>query len=208
MMTVYIETNFILELAFAQEQVDSCNAILSLCEEGKATMAISAFCIGECFETLVRRSKIRTKLANDLSTELKQLARSVTYQEEVEASESVTALLVRSSEEDERRLDDALRRILAVAQLVPIDAAVIVEAERNRRAPLKLGHQDAIVYASIISHLQSTRPSIGCFLNRNRNDFNNPNIDRALSESHCKLLFSFEKGLDYIRSRVSDPPTS
>jgi hypothetical protein len=38
MIFVYVETNFILEMAFSQEQVDSCESILSLCESAKAKL--------------------------------------------------------------------------------------------------------------------------------------------------------------------------
>ena len=34
-MKVYVETNFVLELAFLQEQHSSCDKILSLCEENR-----------------------------------------------------------------------------------------------------------------------------------------------------------------------------
>ena len=39
-MNIYVETNFVLELALEQEQRGSCEQILSLCEEGKAQLII------------------------------------------------------------------------------------------------------------------------------------------------------------------------
>jgi hypothetical protein len=51
-MNIYVETNFVLELAFVQEQVESCGAILGLCEAGRATLVLPAFCIAESYEAL------------------------------------------------------------------------------------------------------------------------------------------------------------
>lgn len=198
MITIYVETNFILELAFAQEQTESCNSIIALCEEGKAQLVIPAFSIGECFETLVRRANARKKLANDIAGELKQISRSTTYREEAEASQGVTALLVRSSQDDESRLDATLRRILAIAEIIPLDASVILDAEATRKFHKIEGHQDSIVYASVMAHLRAKESQPNCFLNRNSKDFADPDIEQVLSVNNCKMLPSFNDGLGYI----------
>ena len=39
-MNVYVETNFILELAFEQEQQIECELILNLCEMGKIKLIV------------------------------------------------------------------------------------------------------------------------------------------------------------------------
>ena len=42
-MNVYVESNFVLELALRQEQFTSCETILSLCEEGQARLVVPAY---------------------------------------------------------------------------------------------------------------------------------------------------------------------
>ena len=66
-MNIYVETNFVLELAFVQEQHESCEQIVSLCEAGSATIVLPAFCIAESYETLLRRANLRAQIANDLA---------------------------------------------------------------------------------------------------------------------------------------------
>ena len=46
MVTVYVESNFILELAFLQEQHQACLRILELTEQGSIRLAVPAYCIG------------------------------------------------------------------------------------------------------------------------------------------------------------------
>ena len=42
-MNVYVESNFVLELALAQEQFESCEGILSLCEAGNVRLVVPAY---------------------------------------------------------------------------------------------------------------------------------------------------------------------
>ena len=46
-MTVYVESNFLLEVAFEQEQSIDFIGILEIAEAGNALLAIPAFCVGE-----------------------------------------------------------------------------------------------------------------------------------------------------------------
>ncbi|WP_217429931.1 hypothetical protein [Rugamonas rubra] len=75
-MIVYVESNFVLELAFMQEENAECEGILQLAEAGVVQLAMPAFSVGEPYETLVRRHRERRALANKLTDELKQLRRS------------------------------------------------------------------------------------------------------------------------------------
>lgn len=53
-MNVYVESNFVLGLALAQEQFESCEEILSLCEAGRIRLDVPAFSLAEPNETLAR----------------------------------------------------------------------------------------------------------------------------------------------------------
>ncbi len=50
-MNVYVETNFVLELVFEQEQQASYEQILALCKSGKARLIIPAYCLAEPHES-------------------------------------------------------------------------------------------------------------------------------------------------------------
>lgn len=78
-MNVYVESNFVLELALLQEQQDSCEKIIALCEADKAHLVIPAYSLIEPYETIIRYAKNRIKISNDLAMEVKQLSRSRPY---------------------------------------------------------------------------------------------------------------------------------
>ncbi len=54
-MKVYVETNFLVEVALAQEECVSCEEILSLSEAGRTQLIFPAFCIPEAYHALVGR---------------------------------------------------------------------------------------------------------------------------------------------------------
>jgi len=200
-MNVYVETNFILELAFLQEQHEGCDKIAALAEAGSVKLVLPAFCIAESYETLIRRANRRTQIANDLVGELRQLSRSKPYKGEVEAFQSVTGLFARSLQEEDQRLIATLERILRLADVIPLEAGVVLSAAQHRAAN-KLERQDSIVYSSVLQHLASARAAESCFVNRDRSDFDDPDIEENLAAQNCKLLFSFDVGCRYIQYRV------
>jgi hypothetical protein len=89
------------------------------------------------------------------------------------------------------------QRLLAAARSVELDGDRITlgVAYQSRHG---LSPQDSIIYASVISDLQ-TRPSaeLKCFITRNSKDFDDPDIVAELGGYQCQLFFDFEDGLRY-----------
>ncbi|CAN5556958.1 hypothetical protein BH10CHL1_BH10CHL1_23820 [soil metagenome] len=55
-MNVYVETNFVLELVFQQEQNITCESILNFCDAGGAQLIILVYCLAEPHEKLTRQN--------------------------------------------------------------------------------------------------------------------------------------------------------
>jgi predicted nucleic acid-binding protein len=198
-MIVYVESNFVLEMAFRQEQVDSCRRVLALCATGRARLVLPAFSVAEPFQAFVARAKARNQAARDLRLQLDQLARTETLADEAEPLRRLTGLLVRSAEEERTGLQAAMQEILDAAELIPLDADVVREAGRLE-ASLRLSPQDAIVLASVLKHLSTIQLEKSCFLNRNTKDFDNPDVVTRLQDLGCRLLPRFDTGLEYIEA--------
>ena len=198
-MNIYVESNFVLELAWMQEEYESCEKILTLCEAKKATLILPAYSIGETYETLGRHQKRRARLNNELTTEIKQLQRSNLHKDKIESYQMISFLLKSDEEENESLLENH-NRLLAIAEILPMEKDVLMSATK---APAKLkSPQDSIVYASVLKHLRLHKSEESCFLNKNSKDFNDPDIDEELANNKCKLLFSFRKGYDYISTII------
>lgn len=203
MMMVYIESNFVLELVFLQEQYQSCQQILALCETGEVRLVLPAFCIAEPYEAFVRKRNARNVLRQEIMMELQQLSRSNALPKNlVDALKNVINILTQTNEEEAQRLHQTLGRILKISETIPVVPDILSLAATFQEEPLELSLQDSIVYASIVHHLDNHNASQKCFLNRNSRDFNKPDIHATLKNHNCKLLFSFEKGYNYIKSQV------
>lgn len=202
-MRVYVESNFILELAFLREEHSFCLDMLELAEQNQLRLVIPAFCLGEPYEAMVRRAKKRRELHEQLSAEIRELARSEPYHEIPREVQQLTALLLESGEAEKRRLDERLRQVVDVAEIAQTDRAVIntaIDFQRER----SLSPQDSIVYASIIAHLKvvGMDSESSCFITKNPKDFNNPDIIDDLSLYRCRAFWRFENGLGFINSTM------
>jgi hypothetical protein len=68
---------------------------------------------------------------------------------------------------------------------------------------LSISPQDALVYVSVIQHLQENKPQKACFLNRNSKDFKTPEIDDELKSLNCRLITKFDDGYKFLQSQLS-----
>lgn len=198
---IYVESNFILELAFRQEDCESCENILRLAEGDKIVLVLPAFCLGEPYERLVRRDRQRRDVHRKLSEELRELARSAPYADAATNLSNLTGLLVEAGEQEMSQLNGVLVRLLDIATLIPLDGEVIRNA-LDAQQHLGLSPQDSIVYASVRSKVVN-EDAPQCFVNKNTRDFLIPEIVDELDARNCKLIGKFSDALNYARSVVS-----
>ena len=198
-MIVYVESNFVLELALLQEEHQSCDSIVSLAESLTIDLAIPAFSLAEPYEVWRRRNGERTELYKRLIQEMGQLARTEPYANTIKDLRDPASILERSGNEDKRRLDLTVGRILDCAAIIPLQGEILKGAVQFQRS-LDLSPQDSVVYASVIAHLSAASPGPKCFLNRDRKDFSMPDIKEGLQRYECRLIAKFSDGLRYINS--------
>ncbi|HLE84309.1 MAG TPA: PIN domain-containing protein [Thermoanaerobaculia bacterium] len=200
-MNVYVETNFVLELALIQEQQGSCEEILKLSEEGRIGLVIPAYAVVEPYETLIRRHRHRKQMKADLDVEIDQITRTATYSERLRGFQDLTALLVDSASEEAKRLEEVRRRLVKICEVIPLDAGCL-DAAASYQVKHDLSPQDSLVYASVISHLSQSRAVESCFLNRNSKDFDDPDIVDELRSHGCRLIPRFDDGLAHVRNHI------
>lgn len=201
-MNIYVETNFVLELTFQQEQYPSCEQILQLCETGQAKLIIPAYSLAEPQEKLNRQARSRQELQQVLNAELRQLSRTSAYLSRVESIQEVMSLIVQSSVEERHRFVQCRERILRIGEIVALNANILTEAV-SYETIYALTPQDALVYASVITHLQHEQPQQACFLNRNSRDFDTPDMIDELRQFNCRMIGRFDQGYHFLQSQLS-----
>lgn len=96
-MNVFVETNFVVEVALEQKESSFCESFLELAKAGTIRLLVPAYSFVEPHEMLTRRHLDRKDLRSRVSTELAQLARSAPLAERVAASQEIVKLLVDST---------------------------------------------------------------------------------------------------------------
>jgi predicted nucleic acid-binding protein len=198
-MNIYVETNFILELVFEQKQCASCEEILELCEAQKANLIIPTYSLAEPHKKLIRQANERRKLQQSLDQELRELSRTKSYKNRLYSIENIKSLIVQSSQDASEKFVKYREYILKIAEIIPLNANILlkaVSAEEN----YDLSPQDALVYVSVLKHLQNNKPDQACFLNRNSKDFKTPDIIDELKSLNCRLITQFNDGYDFLIS--------
>jgi predicted nucleic acid-binding protein len=200
-VNIYVETNFVLELVFEQEQCASCERILELCEENKANLIIPAYSLAEPHEKLIRQANDRRGLQESLDKELRELSRTKSYKNRLDSIEDIKSLIVQSSQEIGENFAKYREHLLKIAEIIPLNADILFEsasAEEN----YNLSPQDALVYVSVLKHLQENKPQEACFLNRNWKDFKTPDIVDELQSLNCKMFGEFDGGYKFLQSKL------
>ena len=200
-MNIYVETNFVLELTFEQKQSKSCEKIIQLSESKQVKLILPAYSLAEPHEKLNRQATNRKKLQDSLNIELRQLSRSKTYNSRIESIRDLERLIVQSNEEEWQRFILYRDRLLNCAEFISLDINVLQVAVSFEKL-YDLKSQDAIVLASVMSHLDRDKPNQACFLNKNSKDFDSPDVVQELQKLNCRMIFRFDHGLNFVQSQL------
>jgi predicted nucleic acid-binding protein len=200
-MIVYVESNFLLELAYMQEEHESCEQLLVLAEEQRIRLLLPAFCVAEARMSLARQTRERARFHDMLAQQIREISRSKPYSEVPSKTRDLISALIDSGEDERGRLDAALDRVMSFGQILPTSADVLRMAHAAETR-FGLSPQDSVVYASVVGDFGNAPHASKCFLNRNSKDFADPDIYAELAKGNCKLLTSFVAGLGYINSSL------
>jgi len=196
-MTVYVESNFVLEQALQQEQSDSCDAIVNLAASGDISLVIPAFSLAEPHQALAQKEKVRNRLNNELQQQVSELGRSKPYRGVPDNFSALASILIRSANQERDGLQRAIGGLLRTAEVIPLDGG-IVTAGGELQTAFAMSGQDAIVLASVLQHLERTTPTESCFLNRNSRDFDDPDVRERLDRFGCRFFARFDHGCKFI----------
>jgi predicted nucleic acid-binding protein len=200
-VTVYVESNFVLERALQQEQSDSCSQIMHLASKGSIRLVVPAFALAEPHDAISRKEAARSRLSSDLRSHLTELGRSKPHRAIPASFDALAEILISNARQEREGLRSTVSELLRHADVIALDAPVLKSAEEIQ-VQYELSGQDSIVLASVLAHLDQAKPAESCFLNRNAKDFGDPSIRESLEARGCKFLGSFDEGLRYITSRI------
>lgn len=206
MIAVYVESNFILEVALEQQEVAHAVAILDLARQGRIELVVPAFALCEPFTTLAKRRNDRGELGRQISGEVAQLRRSQFHSLDHGRLRHVADILAGISNVQEKRLNQTVLDVLRVGRRIELDADVFAEAMRYREQYGFKTVQDAVIYASVVTDLRALPAGPKrCFVTRNKADFErDPRIRAELGSFNCEFKGKFVAAAAYIASLIAE----
>src|SRR5205085_3609502 len=120
-MIVYIESNFLLEVALGQKEAPSVDAILTLAEGDKIKLVFPGFALSEPFASVMHVNSERFRLRNSLEAMVKQLKQSEQLELHRQVVSDLQPVLFIFADILEKELDllhSAVDRLLSVGKSI------------------------------------------------------------------------------------------
>lgn len=150
-MIVYVETNFLFELALGRAQQDSCRVLMGWCRSGVIELRLPAFAMPEMHGAMRRRESARSDVIRGLKAQQADARRHSANPEFYQVAEDDLQLWTLREGEQMGRLTQELLR---VAIFVPLDFESLEHAYRLRALKILTGDADSFILASIIRDLE------------------------------------------------------
>jgi len=199
---IYVESNFVLELARRQEEGPAAEEILQLAEAGTISLAFPIFSMCEPFSTLMRYGSDRARLVQSMRDEVHELGRLEPHKDLAMTLQPVLQTLLSIARSEMDALETTVERMLRAGRAIQLTGARFAEA-RTVEKRFGLSAQDAMVYASVLGDLKGQpREKPKCFVSRNSRDFDDPAIVADLRSYGCRYIAKLSDALLYIRSEV------
>ena len=197
-MIVYVESNFLLEIALGQEQALDAERLLDLLYERRTRLVIPAFGLSEPFSRIRQRDRDRRILFQSLNSQARDLGRSQGYHELVATLDQISRALIAIEREEMDRLLEATRRVLAIADVIPITTAMFTRSLAFQDQ-FSLQPEDSLILAGIVEDLRANATGdIACFVSKDAKAFFDPGITAILEALNCRFLARFSQAVDFV----------
>jgi hypothetical protein len=200
---VYLETNFLFELATGRDTNDSCVSLLQWCREEQIALRIPAHALLETRTALRRRAAIQTGVARDLQDQHRDVDRART-RDLADLYLTAAQHLKNSADVERQYLMSLSEELLHLATILPTDREVLLHSERFRIAKVLTGDGDLLNFASIIRDLD-LRKSGGdvaqsMFIT---GDADFANVRQWLQPYSCDLLTSYSAAVARLKGQLA-----
>ncbi len=193
-MTVYVESNFVLEIALGQKQSEAAEPILVHAERGGVELVIPSCALLEPFSTVRRQGDRRRELRNRLNEEIRSLERSSPHASDTVKLKPMADLFAEIEDREKKRLDETVQRVIEVATIIEINAMLYGEALALSVEFDFKKMPDAIVGAAVLNDLAEPRGSDPhYFATRDAEDFGEDKLRERFEALGCSVVHSFDQ---------------
>ena len=192
-MTVYVESNFVLEIALGQGEAEWAESILNFSAEGGVSLAVPSIALFEPLCTLRNQSDRRRGLMNRMGEEIRHLKRSQPHEQDIRQLEPMAGLFTAIEEREKNRLHLTIQRMFEIAAIIQVDGNTFLAAlDLVRDYGFSKTH-DAIICASILGHLRQSGSAGEHYFATRDSDFFDPDIASMFKNFGCVVVPRFEE---------------
>jgi predicted nucleic acid-binding protein len=200
---VYVETNFVLQLALRQEEADAADTILERAKQGIIKLVLPAFSLSEPYSTLTYRALERRAIYNSLMRQLALLSRSEPHQQTAAVLQQLLAMWRGLERREIDLLHSAITDMMSASRTIQTELGDI-QRSANYRSLYDLSPQDGIILAAIVRDLDAQdQAEAKCFISTNIKDFGDPDIRAELKSFNCRYISKLADALGFIDSTGS-----
>lgn len=200
-MIVYVESNFVVEMALGQEQAPAADAILDLATRRLINLAIPSFALSEPYATVKYHAVLRRELSQSFDRHLRELGRSKAHEDVVSLGRQAYEALQAVEKLELDRLQAVVGRLLRVARTLNLDDGTF---ERAISYEMQHGFspQDAIVYATIMADLQAQPAQEAKLFSSRDKAFLAPSVRDELRTFGCRYVGRFDHAIEAINHEL------
>lgn len=195
-VVLYVETNWFLQYANAEEELGAVDQILALAEAEAIDLVVPAFALGEAHAVIAHRgSEVRRALIGATGIAA-QMRRSPFYAAEVAAASTFFESMHRWQQVHLARFETLLQRIGRAARcpgLSPRAASMLPPV----RAEIGLAVADAAILATILDDLDAQRGRSSAFVSTDRAHFGDPSVKARLAPFGCRYIARFDQAVQF-----------
>lgn len=186
-MMIFVESNFVIELAALQQEAEQAELLVQGAESREIKLLIPAFCLTEPFETYVRWRNQRNRSRRELDDQLRQLARSQDHAELAQASQAFADLFSASAITQTKQFRETLSRLIRCASVLPLNEQVVARS-LEVQDEFGLEPQDAVVFASVETGLREAPDAEErTFVTKDRRGFIREEVTAHFKKLNCSV---------------------
>lgn len=207
-MVVYVESNFVLELALGQAQAAAAEAILALAEGGAIELAIPAISLSECHSRMGYRRVDVLRFIESLNVRQRELELALPTRNDVAAALTLMLdALADTLQKETTSLQAIMDRVTRRSRILTTDAVMLAHAA-SYRSTYRLEPVDSMIYATIVADLGRGVPMAdSCFISRDA-AFAQAGISAELASlGGSRYISNFPDGLRFIQSTINRKPS-
>ncbi len=203
MIHVFVETNFLLNISFKQEEHRSSYQLLKLSEERKIKLCVPAFCVSEAYWGASKKNETQIETKGKVNNLINDALRNSYSRRSFEKYRQIPIDIDKKLDKELKMLDRNIARFLRIAKLIEHNTII----HRNGiayRSRLDIKHEpDAFIISAIVWHKTNKMPSTSqdLFVTVDSKLAIEPKVKQLMQQNGIMLESSFKESIETLKSR-------